>query len=437
MLSLFVFMHFHLCNVLCIAMCIAFVFAEVEEMAAENKLSDKRIKALLGKSQDKQQVISDGRGLSIRVSKSGAVSFVMFYRLGGRETPPVWLTLGKYPDMTLKMAREKRDQCRTWLADGTDPRHRIGFVTDESQRPVTVKDALEYWLEHYAREKRRAWVICQERFNRHIYSRLGNVPLSECTAAMWVKCFDEIRKSGPVVAGHTFRDVKQAIKFCRVRRFVIHNELDDFSTTDMGERAKKKDRVLTTDEIRDVWRCLNTDVENKYMGAGHKAAFTILVVFGCRGKEIRDSRWEEWDLDNWVWTVPKENSKNGREIIRPIPPHLRQWLLNLKTIASMEKKEYFMEGMSREQGAMSTTGSRLWRKFGHSKSWSLHDFRRVLATNLNDMGVNPHVVEQLLGHTLPGVMGIYNRSQYMDEKLKALTMWCDYLNSLLADEVAA
>ncbi|ECF1925808.1 DUF4102 domain-containing protein, partial [Salmonella enterica subsp. enterica serovar Newport] len=51
-------------------------------MAAENKLSDKRIKALLGKPQDKQQVISDGKGLSIRVSKSGAVSFVMFYRLG-------------------------------------------------------------------------------------------------------------------------------------------------------------------------------------------------------------------------------------------------------------------------------------------------------------------------------------------------------------------
>ncbi|EAM9431173.1 DUF4102 domain-containing protein, partial [Salmonella enterica] len=63
-------------------------------MAAENKLSDKRIKALLSKPQDKQQVISDGRGLSIRVSKNGAVSFVMFYRLGGRETPPVWLTLG-------------------------------------------------------------------------------------------------------------------------------------------------------------------------------------------------------------------------------------------------------------------------------------------------------------------------------------------------------
>ncbi|WZX60344.1 site-specific integrase [Salmonella enterica subsp. diarizonae serovar 58:r:z53] len=406
-------------------------------MAAENKLSDKRIKALLGKPQDKQQVISDGKGLSIRVSKSGAVSFVMFYRLGGRETPPVWLTLGKYPDISLKMAREKRDQCRTWLADGIDPRHRIGFVTDESQRPVTVKDALEYWLEHYGRQKRKNSAKFERHLNNHIYQHLGDVPLSECSAAMWVKRFDEIKKKAPVMSGHIFLAVRQALKFCRVRRFAVSHELDDFTVTDMGNRANKKDRVLTENEIRDVWKCLNTNIGNKYISPGYRGVLTILLVFGCRSNEVRQSRLDEWDLDNWIWTVPKEHSKNGCEIIRPIPPQMRQWILNLKTIARMDKSEYLINSISRESTALSSAGGRLWRKFGHDKSWSLHDFRRVLATNLNDMGVNADAVEQLLGHTLPGVRGIYNRSKYMDEKLKALTMWCDYLNSLLVEEVAA
>ena len=72
---------------LCIAVCIAFVCAESEKMAAENKLSDRQLKALQGKSQTKQRLISDGRGMSARVSKNGAVSFVMFYRLGGRDIP--------------------------------------------------------------------------------------------------------------------------------------------------------------------------------------------------------------------------------------------------------------------------------------------------------------------------------------------------------------
>ncbi|EAR9443662.1 site-specific integrase [Salmonella enterica] len=406
-------------------------------MAAENKLSDKRIKALLGKPQDKQQVISDGRGLSIRVSKNGAVSFVMFYRLGGRETPPVWLTLGKYPDMSLKMAREKRDQCRSWLADGIDPRHRIGFVTDESQRPVTVKDALEYWIEHYASQKRKKPSVCEGRFNKHIYKHLGDVPLADCTAAMWIKRFDEIKKKAPVMSGAIFLDIKQALKFCRVRRFAVSHELDDFSVTDMGEKQKKRDRVLTENEIRDVWRCLNANVKNRYLEPGYRIFFTILLVFGCRCGEVKESRLEEWDIDNWIWTVPKEHSKNGCEIIRPIPPQLRQWILTLKTIASMEKNEYLVNDICRNSTRISTVGGRLWKKLGHRKSWSLHDFRRVVATNLNDMGVNADAVEQLLGHSLSGVRGIYNRSKYMDEKLKALTMWCDYLNSLLVGEVAA
>ncbi|EAU5734189.1 integrase, partial [Salmonella enterica] len=92
---------------------------------------------------------------------------------------------------------------------------------------------------------------------------------------------------------------------------------------------------------------------------------------------------------------------------------------------------------SRDTYTLSHIGGELWKKFGHSKPWTLHDFRRVVATNLNDMGVNADAVEQLLGHSLSGVRGIYNRSKYMDEKLKALTMWCDYLNSLLVGEVAA
>ena len=62
-------------------------------MAIENKLSDKLLKSLVGKRQDKQKTIADGRGLSVRVSMVGGISFVFYYRLGGRESPPVWLHL--------------------------------------------------------------------------------------------------------------------------------------------------------------------------------------------------------------------------------------------------------------------------------------------------------------------------------------------------------
>lgn len=200
---------------------------------------------------------------------------------------------------------------------------------------------------------------------------------------------------------------------------------------DMGERAKKRDRVLTADEVRDVWYWANTEENNSKLSPVNRVTLVILMVFGCRGRELRESLWNEWDFKEWIWTVPKEHSKNGREIIRPIPPQIRQWLVNLRAIAEEEGTERLLNGEFAKQTVMSTVGSRFWRKFRHEKSWCLHDLRRVLATNLNDMGVDPHVVEQLLGHTLPGVMGIYNRSQYLAAKLDALTRWVDYLNSLI------
>lgn len=106
-------------------------------MAGENKLSDKALKGYLGKPREKQITIADGKGLSIRVSTKGAVSFVFFYRLAGGRAAPVWLTLGKYPDMSLKQAREKRDECRGWLADKRDPRIQIKIQAEERLKPVT------------------------------------------------------------------------------------------------------------------------------------------------------------------------------------------------------------------------------------------------------------------------------------------------------------
>ncbi|WP_272872349.1 Arm DNA-binding domain-containing protein [Pectobacterium carotovorum] len=85
-------------------------------MAGENKLSYKALKALHGKPQHRQKMVADDRGLSVRVSTNGAVSFVFFFRHSGRQSSLVWMTLGRYPDMTLKQAREKRDECRAWLS---------------------------------------------------------------------------------------------------------------------------------------------------------------------------------------------------------------------------------------------------------------------------------------------------------------------------------
>lgn len=78
-------------------------------------------------------------------------------------------------------------------------------------------------------------------------------------------------------------------------------------------------------------------------------------------------------------------------------------------------------------------GRMLYKRLGHSEPWTLHDLRRTFATTLNNMGIAPHVVEQLLGHSLGGVMAVYNRSQYLPEKLDALNKWMERLEVISSD----
>lgn len=133
-------------------------------MTGTNKLSDKKLKSLLGTARDAPAMFADGGGLSVRASKQGKLSWIFSYRLGGRGSRLERLTLGKYPDMTLKMARDKRDQCRQWLAGGLDPKTELELSTQETLKPVTVKDALEYWLVNYARKKRIDEEIIRSQF---------------------------------------------------------------------------------------------------------------------------------------------------------------------------------------------------------------------------------------------------------------------------------
>ncbi|PAM24979.1 integrase, partial [Acinetobacter baumannii] len=96
-------------------------------MAGElNKLSDRKLKGLHGIPASKIEFYADGAGLSAKVTKAGGISWVFTYRLDGQKLHR--LTLGRYPDMSLKEARSSRDKCRQWLASGKDPKHQLALT---------------------------------------------------------------------------------------------------------------------------------------------------------------------------------------------------------------------------------------------------------------------------------------------------------------------
>lgn len=388
-----------------------------------NKLSDKKLRSLLSVQQQKETLVADGDGLSARVSKSGVISWVFAYRLGGREARLERIKLGNYPEMPLKLARERRDQCRAWLAEGKDPRHQLNLTTVQTLKPVTVKEAINYWIREYATENRANVERHKAQLEKHIYPYIGSHPLSECETRYWLDCFDRMKKTTPVAAGYVFQMCKQALKFCRVRRYAISNALDDLTISDVGKKQEKGDRVHSDEELGQLWRATEELKFQPY----YAAMIRLLVVFGSRSQEVRLSKWSEWDMKRWIWTVPKEHSKGGEKIIRPIPEAVQPLI---ESLYRQHKDTGLLLGEMKASSAVSAWGRLVWKRLGHSEAWSLHDLRRSFSTKLNELGIAPHVVEQLLGHTMPGVMSVYNHSQYLPEKLDALNKWYERLELL-------
>jgi len=381
---------------------------------------------MVGRESPGDSFYADGDGLSVKVSKIGIMTWYFTYRIGGRSTAPQRLKLGNYPDLSLKAARAKRDQCRAWLAEGKNPKHQLTVTTQETLKPVTVREALEYWIREYASHKRANVEKHIEQLNKHIYPYIGEFPLSMCETRHWLECFSRVRDEAPVAAGYLLQMCKQALKFCRVHRYAVSNVLDDLTIDDVGRKQNKRDREHTRQELADIWReCSGLKFKPYY-----SALLRLLVVFGCRTQELRMSRVTEWDLNDWVWTVPKEHSKGGEKILRPIPVDIR---LFVKQLLEQNQNTGLLLGEIKKPEAVSQWGRMLYKRLGHSEPWTLHDLRRTFATTLNNMGIAPHVVEQLLGHSLGGVMAVYNRSQYLPEKLDALNKWTERLD-LLSDE---
>lgn len=388
-----------------------------------NRLSDKKLRALLGVPAERLTKISDGAGLMVRVTKAGSITWLYKYRLGGRETEAKLVTLGRYPDLSLAKAREMRDQCRQWLAEGCDPQRMLKLDRQTTLKPVTVKDAIDYWLTEYVDGNLVNDARYRERFNNHIFPHIGDMALSDCETHHWLTCLSRTKKTSPSVAGMLLQMSQQAFKFCRVRRYAVTHALDGLTMQDIGVKVNRRKRVLSSRELRDLLTALNNDFFVPY----YQNIVYLLLVFGARTVEVRLSTPGEWDLKDRLWTVPESNSKTGEKIIRPIPDKLMPLITQL---LEENKRSGYLLGELKKNTAVSQVGAYIAHRLGHAEHWRLHDLRRTFSTGMNDMGIPPHIVELLLGHSLGGVMAVYNRSQYLPEKLDALNKWVERLDVL-------
>jgi integrase len=189
--------------------------------------------------------------------------------------------------------------------------------------------------------------------------------------------------------------------------------------TGKAAEGASRDRVLSPDEIKALWRSLGDDRFSDVL--------RLLLLTGQRRTEIGKLVWSEIDLAESVITLPAERVKNSRSHELP---------LSTQALAIIERQprttDFVFGGKGLHDWAEGKAA--LDQRLGIAR-WTLHDLRRTCATNLAELGVQPHHIEAVLNHQSghkASVAGIYNRAKYTDEMRSALQRWADHIERITA-----
>jgi integrase len=385
-------------------------------------LSDTRIRA--AKATGKAYKLFDERGLYLLVTPTGGRLWRLRYRIGPLEK---LLALGVYPDVTLKRARERRDEARRLISDGIDPNAKR--KAERSAPAETFEAVASEWLELQRKSLApETMSILGTRLSSFLYPYLGNRPVAGITAQEVLTVLRRIEARGRHETAHRVRALAG-----RVFRFAVatgraqHDVAADLK--DALAPVKSKNFASVTDPLRvgELMRAIRGYSGHPVTALALKLAPLVFV----RPGELRAAEWSEFDLGNAEWRIPGVRMKMGELHIVPLS---RQALAILRELEPLARggRYLFPSLRTRDRPMSDNTINAALRRLGYtSEEQTGHGFRTMASTLLNEQGFAPDVIELQLAHAERNkVRAAYNRAQRLPERRKMMQAWADYLDGL-------
>jgi integrase len=406
-------------------------------------LTDIAIRKLLASPPPKRVEHADGKvaGLFFITQPSGAASWAVRYRIDGA---PRKVTLGPFAVLDLKAARRAAEEARGAIARGEDPAAaktaaREARKIEREAEGDLVENVVSQFIERYAKTKTRDWRETERLLKRNVVERWPGKCLREITKPMVHAMLDATADRGsPIAANRVLAQLKVMCKWAVGRGIISASPCDGVSAPS-SERGRARERVLSDDELRIVWKAADS------IGWPFGPIVKLLLLTGARRDEVAQMEWREVDFDRALWTLPASRSKNRREHAIPLSD---QALALLRSLPRIERSGFVfttnartpVSGFSKAKPALDRAIAEL---AGQGTlpipAWVLHDLRRTVATNLQRLGVRLEVTEAVLNHvsgSRAGIVGVYQKHDYAAEKRAALDTWERRLNSIITGAAA-
>jgi integrase len=341
-------------------------------------------------------------GLYLILQPTGAKTWAVRYRLHGKSCKH---TIGRYPVFDLKSAREAGTRALRAVAEGRQPRE---------QQSDSVEAGVAQFIERYAKPRYRPRSLqeTERLLNRHVLAHWHGRRLNSITRRDVRALLDSV--AAPIMANR-LHDLLSKLFNWAVAADLITESPAARITRPNAERSR--DRVLSDTELKAVWRAAEKE------GYPFGPIIQLLILTGQRRGEVAGMRWDEIAGD--IWTLPKERTKNGKAHSVPVSrqaaaivaasPHIGDFVFSINAASPVV-------GFVNPKRRIDTLAG--------FADWRLHDLRRTAASGMARLGVNLPVIERILNHvsgSFAGIVGVYQRHEFADEKRAALQLWADHV----------
>lgn len=368
----------------------------------------------------------DGGGMYLLVTAKGQKWWRLDYRLNGKRQT---ISLGTYPDVPLKLARERRQAAREVVAKGHSP-------SVERQKEKAAKDSAtsfqavaEEWLGKY----RPKWAPkhtekVEGRLKIHVYPWLGKEPVGDITAASLLSVLRRIEASGAHETAHRVRQhCGQVFRYAIATGRTLTDVTQGLRGALAPAQVKHHASITEPKAIGALLRAIDAYTGHFVTRCALKLAPLVFV----RPGELRNAEWAEFDLDDAEWRIPAEKMKMRKPHIVPLSAQAVEVLRELHPLTGNGR--YVFPGIrSRLRPMSDATLTNALRNMGYSgDEMTVHGFRSMASTRLNEMGWHRDAIERQLAHIEGNeVRAAYNYAEHLPERKKMLQAWADYLGGL-------
>lgn len=382
-------------------------------------LTDTAIKAL--KPKDKAYKVFDGGGLYLEVLKTGVKSWRYKYRVGGREKR---LTIGQYPNVSLRDARAKMLDAKTILSSGADPSLSRGDGAEGKSFAGLAKG----WIERQSsRWSAKHLETVELRLKRYIYPHIGHRSPDEIAPPEVLRLVRTIEDKGKIeTASRVLGICSQVFRYGVACGICPSDPCRDLRGA-LSANTEKPLAALT--DIKGI-AGLMASIEVYHGYEVTRAALYWSAYTFCRPGEVRRAEWSEIFWDEKEWRIPPEKMKMRREHRVPL---CRQCMAILHALREKKYSDVWIFPSPRPSRPLSDNGVlSAIRRMGYEKDeMTAHGFRAMASTTLNELGYRPDIIERQLAHgDVDKVRAVYNRASYMEERRAMMQEWADYLDRL-------